>query len=209
MPKIRFLGNACIEIIGNQDHVIIDPVFLSAPKIGIERIFLTHHHSDHVNQEKLAEIRDKFSIEGNGPEIYGPSCVHEELTVDLILIGPDSKITLNNGAVEVFENECWKAPGCVAYLIEIDNKRILHTADSANFSMQLKDFKDKIDLCFVACFESNFSDYLNFLKTVPSDITIPYHFNHEKEDDAKKLTTYLTNNGIKAKFLSIGLEYEL
>lgn len=150
MPKIRFLGNACIEIIGNQDHIIIDPVFLSVPKIGIERIFLTHHHSDHVNREKLAEIQDNFSIEGNQPEIYGPSCVYEELTIDFILIGQDSKITLNNGAVKVFENECWNAPGCVAYLIEIDNKRVLHTADSANFSKQLKAFKDKIDLCFVA-----------------------------------------------------------
>jgi len=51
MVVCRFLGNACIELISTQDHIIIDPVFLSPPEKGIEEIFVTHHHSDHITQE--------------------------------------------------------------------------------------------------------------------------------------------------------------
>ena len=209
MVNIRFLGNACVELIGKQDHIIIDPTFLTEPRPGIERIFLTHHHSDHVDQEKLQEIQANFSIEGKELEIYGPLCVYEELKINFILIQPTSKIHLTNGYEEVFENDCWKASGCVAYLITIDNKKLLHTADSANFSNQLNDLKGDVDACSVACFENNFNDYLKFLKNKKIKITFPYHFNFKKEDEAKKLARYLTQNGINSEFLSIGSEYEI
>ncbi len=209
MVNIRFLGNACVELIGKQDHIIIDPTFLREPTTGIEKIFLTHHHSDHVNQEKLQEIQNNFSIEGKELEIYGPLCVFEELNIDFILIEPTSKIDLTNGYVEVFENDCWKAPGCVAYLIVIDDYKILHTADSANFSSDIKTLKNSIDLCFIACFESNFEDYLEFLKLISPKLVIPYHFNYEKEEEARKLIELLRKNTIISKFLSIGEEIEL
>ncbi|MFX1305112.1 MAG: MBL fold metallo-hydrolase [Promethearchaeota archaeon] len=209
MVNIRFLGNACIEIIGKQDHVIIDPVFLTAPIKGIEKIFITHHHPDHLTKEKLSEILNNYWKEDNEPEIYGPLCVYEELTIDFTLIQPDSIIHLNDGFIKVFENKCWKAEGCVAYLITIENKNILHTADSAEFSDELKSIKDIIDICFIACFESNFTDYLEFINTISAKLVIPYHFTEEKVEEAKKLDEFLTKNGINSKFLSIGDEFEL
>ena len=208
MVDIRFLGNACIEIICKQDHAIIDPVFLTVPKKGIEKIFITHHHPDHLTQEKLSEILNNYWKEDNEPEIYGPLCVYEELSIDFTLIQPNSRVDLNDGFVEVFENKCWKAEGCVAYLITIENKKVLHTADSAEFSEELKSIKDKIDLCFVACFESNFNDYLELLSTITPKLTIPYHFNKEKEEDAKKLNKFLSENNITSRFLSIGQEFK-
>ncbi|MFX0138854.1 MAG: MBL fold metallo-hydrolase [Candidatus Hodarchaeota archaeon] len=208
MVNIRFLGNACIEIIGRQDHIIIDPVFLTKPKKGIEKILITHHHSDHISQDKIREILNNYWKEDNEPELYGPLCVYEELNINFTLIQPSSRIDLNEGFVEVFENKCWKAEGCVAYLITIENKKILHTADSAEFSDELKSIKDNIDLCFVACFESNFNDYLKFLNVITPILTIPYHFNKEKEEDAKKLHKFLSENVITSKFLSIGEEFE-
>jgi L-ascorbate metabolism protein UlaG (beta-lactamase superfamily) len=209
MASIRFLGNACTEIIGEQDHIIIDPVFLLTPIKGIDYIFLTHHHPDHVNVDIISEIQEKYVKNGIEVAIYGPESIHEEFSIDFTLIIPGSVININNGFVEIFENDCWKAPGCVAYLIVIDNKRILHTADSASFSKNLKEIKDSIDVCFIACFESNFNDYLGFLKTISPKVTIPYHFNYEKEGEAKKLTEFLCDNGINSKFLSIGLEYKI
>jgi len=209
MIVIRFLGNACIEIISKQDHIIIDPVFLSLPKKGIEKIFITHHHSDHITRENLIELTPDYVLAGKELEIYGPSCVNKELNIDFTLIQPTSKINLNNGLVRVLENKCWKAEGCVAYLIEIDNKKILHTADSAEFSIELKSLNDEIDICFVACFESNFSDYLKFLKIISPQMAIPYHFTPEKESEAKKLAEFLLNNDINSTFLSIGEEFEL
>ena len=81
MVVIRFLGNACIEIISKQDHIIIDPVFLSPPKKGIEKTFITHHHPDHITREKLLEIKQEYVLAGKEPVIYGPSCVFEELNI--------------------------------------------------------------------------------------------------------------------------------
>jgi L-ascorbate metabolism protein UlaG (beta-lactamase superfamily) len=209
MVVCRFLGNACVEIISEKDHIIIDPVFISKPKKGIESIFLTHHHPDHTNLEKINEISRSFSKEGKDLEIYGPECIHDEFNIDFTLILPGSKVDLNNGYVEVFENNCWKAEGCVAYLVEIEGKKILHTADSADYSGQLNTIKDKINYCFVACFEDNFYDYLGFLKNLNLKTAIPYHFTIEKEESAKKLTEFLKLNKINSKFLAIGEEFEL
>ena len=209
MVVIRFLGNACLEIISKQDHIIIDPVFLSHPKKGIEKTFITHHHPDHISREILLEIKQDYVLPGKELEIYGPVCVYEELNIDLTLIQSTSNINLNNGLVRVLDNKCWKAEGCVAYLIEIDNKTILHTADSSGFSNELKSFKNEIDLCFIACFENNFNDYLKFLKKSTPKLVIPYHFTQGKEAEAKKLTKFLRKNDMNSTFLSIGEEFEL
>ncbi|MFX1320485.1 MAG: MBL fold metallo-hydrolase [Promethearchaeota archaeon] len=209
MVLCRFLGNACLELISEKDHIIIDPVFISQPNKGIESIFLTHHHSDHVNLEKINEIRINFLKEGKELEIYGPECIHDEFNLDFTLILPGSKIDLNNGSVEVFENNCWKAEGCVAYLVEIEGKKILHTADSADYSGELNRIKHEINYCFVACFEDNFYDYLGFLKNLKPNTAIPYHFATEKDESAKKLAEFLKENKINSKFLAIGEEFEL
>ena len=200
----HFLGNACIEIFSEADHLIIDPVFLVPPQKGIEKILITHHHSDHIDLDKLAEIYQIYSKEGKKPEIYAPQCVQEEFDIELTLVESGSKIDLNDGTVEVFENNCWKAEGCVAFLFTIGGKNILHTADAASYSEQLRAIKDTIDICFVACFESNFKDYLEFVKIISPKIIIPYHFNDEKQEDAKKLVEYLNINDINSKFVSIG-----
>ncbi len=40
-------------------------------------------------------------------------------------------------------------------------------------------------------------------------LIIPYHFNYEKEEEARKLTDLLKKNTFISKFLSIGEEIEL
>jgi len=209
MVVCRFLGNACIELISEKDHIIVDPTFLSEPKKGIESIFLTHHHPDHTNLEKIMEIGKQFSNKTKDLEIYGPECIHEEFDLDFTLILPGSKIDLKVGYVKVFDNNCWKAEGCVAYLIEMEGKKILHTADSADNSKELKGIKDQVDLCFIACFEDNFEDYLGFLRNLNLKLAIPYHFTSEKQEGAKKLVEFLKENNLNTKFLAIGEEIEL
>ncbi|MFX1495783.1 MAG: MBL fold metallo-hydrolase [Promethearchaeota archaeon] len=205
----RFLGNACIELIGEKDHIIIDPVFLTPPRKGIERTFITHHHQDHITENKLNEIKENYSFKDKELEIYGPECLFEEFDIEFTLIIPGTKIGLNNGEIEVLENSCWKAEGCIAYLISIDNKKILHTADSATYSNQLFTLKNNIDLCFVACFVENFDDYLKFTAKVTPKQVIPYHFTSEKKENAMKLDQYLKENGINSHFLNIGEEIEV
>ena len=78
----------------------------------------------------------------------------------------------------------------------------------ANFSEQLRSIKDEIGICFIACFESNFYDYLEFLNIIKPKMTIPYHFTAEKERDARKLVDFLSNNNFNSRFLEIGEEFE-
>jgi len=202
--KCYFLGNACVEIIGKNDHLIIDPVFLSEPHTGIENMFITHHHPDHVEINKLKEINAKYHGKNKELKIYGPECLYEQLNIEFTLIIPGSKIELKNGYASVYENDCWKAEGCVAYSISIDNKNILHTADTANFSSSLRELKNQIDLCFIACFEENFADYLKFIKEISPKKVIPYHYTIEKEENSKRLVQYLKENDNNAQFLNIG-----
>ena len=204
----RFLGNACIELIGEKDHIIIDPVFLSRPREGIGTVFITHEHSDHINIDKFNEICEKYTDNPEWLAIYGPKIVCDNFQFNILEIEPKTKVKLNDGIVEVFENECWKSEGCVAYLIEIGGKRILHTADSAKFSDQLRAIKAEIDCCFVACFESNFNDYLDFIKKITPKLIIPYHFTNEKVDSARKLVEFFKENGINTQFLKIGDQFE-
>lgn len=205
----RFLGNACIELIGEKDHIIIDPAFLSPPKEEIGRVFITHEHSDHINADKLDEICLKYTENPEWLAIYGPKIVRNNFQFDILEVEPKTIVNLNDGVVEVFENECWKSEECVAYLIEIGGKRILHTADSAKFSNQLRAIKIEIDCCFIACFENNFNDYLEFLKIISPKLVIPYHFTGEKEENAKKLVDFLKVNNLNSKFLDIGGEFRI
>ena len=204
MGTCRFLGNSCVEIIGKEDHVIIDPVFLTDPKPGIEHVFISHHHSDHVDLEKLSDTTQNYSHVNKNINIYSPPYLKTEINVDFTAIKEGSKIYLTNGYIEVFANDCWKAEHCVAYLISIDNVTILHTADSALFSDQLLSLKNQIDFCFIACFQSNFVDYLNFLESISPKLTIPYHFNASKKDDPRKLADFLNRNEIQARYMDIG-----
>jgi L-ascorbate metabolism protein UlaG (beta-lactamase superfamily) len=205
----RFLGNACIELIGERDHIIVDPVFLSPPKRGIERIFITHEHSDHIDIDKIDEICREYTREPEGLAIYGPKIVRDNLFIELFEVEPQTKVNLKDGLVLVFENECWKSEECVAYLIEIEGKKILHTADSAKFSNQLRAINSEIDCCFIACFERNYNDYLEFLRLISPKLAIPYHFTRDGAESAKKLVNFLKENNINSRFLPIGGEIEI
>jgi len=45
--RLRWLGHSCIEIVGHH-HILIDPDFYRPPGPGVEYIFITHGHEDHL-----------------------------------------------------------------------------------------------------------------------------------------------------------------
>ena len=122
MVICRFLGNACIEIIGSKDHIIVDPVFLSSPKDGIKKIFITHEHNDHIDLQKIADIHKNYSKNEN-LEIYAPKIVKKRFNIE---INPKREIELHKGTVYVLDNNCWKSDESVAYLIEIRQYGLEH-----------------------------------------------------------------------------------
>lgn len=208
MVVLRFLGRCCIEVKTLQDHFIIDPHYFEPPEKGIEEIFITHDHDDHFDVEKIAEIKESYLGEEGSLSIYGPKGLQKKTDLKLEFARQEEEIELNDTTITPFEVKCYKADQCFAYLITIGDVNVLHTADSALFSERLKKLKPNVDYCFVACFEDNFEDYLNFLKDVYPKVTFPYHFDPGEEEKAKKLVEYLNDNTIEASFLEIGSEFE-
>lgn len=208
MVVLRFLGRCCIEIQTLQDHFIIDPHYFEPPEQGIEHIFITHAHDDHFDIEKIKEIREKYIEDEKELTIYGPKGLGKQTELEIEDIKQEEEIELNDTIITPYSVECYKAEECYAYLITIGDVNVLHTADSALFSEKLKRLKPKVDYCFVACFEDNFEDYLNFLKDVYPKVTFPYHFDPGEEENAKKLVDYLNENTIEASFLEIGAKFE-
>lgn len=209
MTTIRFLGGACVEIIGEEDHLIVDPNYEKAPRKGIGKIFLTHEHGDHVDAEKMDKIKQEYLRQDRQYQIYGPKSTEKKIEPTPNIINGGMKFNLNNGRVDVYKVGCWKAENCLAYLIQIDGKTILHTADSANYSKKLKKLKKPVDLCFTACFEDYYEDYLEFVKKINPKLTLPYHFNSGDEEMAKNLVELYRKNDINTEYQEIGSEFKL
>jgi ribonuclease BN (tRNA processing enzyme) len=191
-----------------QDHLIIDPNYSKIPLEGLKTIFFTHEHKDHVNLEKLEEIREIYAIKNNNLQMYGPRSVKNEFNLNIKRIKDGDKIKLNKLILEAYEIECYKSKECLAYVITKGDIKVLHTADSFKFSRKLKNPKWQIDYCFIACFEDQFSNYLDFLEEIHPAITFPYHFNPGEEEMATKLSNFLNENGIDSKYIEIGTEFE-
>lgn len=205
MSICRYLGRACVEIITDDDHLIIDPNYVKPPRKGVNKILITHEHDDHLNSEDIEKISKHYIRENQALHIYGAKSTEDKVAIqDPTIIGEGDVIDLENGTIRVFNIDCWGSESCVAYLIEIDGKRILHTADSANYSESLRNIKEDIDCCFVACFEDYYDDYLNFINIISPELTIPYHFGPGEEDMGRNLADYLRKEHINAKYLEPG-----
>jgi len=210
MILCRYLGRACVEIISKNDHIIIDPNYVEPPRKGINKVLLTHEHEDHLDPEKIQKIYEEYIRENQDFKIYGSKSTKDKVALEEPYIVDDGEvIDLNDGDIEVFTIDCWGTDSCVAYLININGKGILHTADSANYSARLKTIENEIDCCFVACFEDYYKDYLDFVNTVKPKLTVPYHFGPNKKKMGKNLAEYLNKNDVNVKFLNPGEEIEI
>lgn len=205
MVVVRYLGRACVEIISNNDHIVIDPNFVELPRKGVNKILLSHEHDDHLSNEDILKIYEKYARENNQLKIFGPKSTKEKVAFEkLYVVKGGTVIDLNDGKIKVYTVDCWGADTCVAYMVHINETRILHTADSAKYSDRLRNIKKAVDCCFVACFEDYYEDYLHFIKTVMPKLTIPYHFGPDEKEMGENFSEYLKKNGINVKLLDPG-----
>lgn len=209
MVMIRYLGNACVEIISDKGHIIIDPNYIEEPKEGIESIFLTSDHEDHFNQNKIETIVKEYSVNVQQKDfhIFGPNTITKKLSMVPEIVENGSKIKIKDILVNVFENSSLKMKECLAFLINVEDKAILHTSDSVYFSEQLKNIKKPIDYCFVSCEKKFHKQYINFLKEIQPEIVIPYLFQPDKREMAEKLLEHLEYHNIESRIFTSGSEF--
>ncbi|MFO8018335.1 MAG: hypothetical protein R6U96_06840 [Promethearchaeia archaeon] len=228
--KIRSLGNACLELIDKDDHLIFNPNYIISPEKGINHLFLTDIDPNHLNLEKINEIKKKFSrrIELNEEAededeeaeeeedemeldliIYGPETVKKETELEIEVLKRNKEIIkLKDFQVEAHQVECFNTEACISYIIRRGDITILFSGNTSKFSKNLRQLNEKIDYCFIPSIEEFFDHYLDFIKEVSPRVIFPHHFKTGEEEKAKNLVKIIREEGFEAQFLEIGDEFE-
>ena len=189
--QVRWLGNACIEIKGEQ-NILIDPNYLTDPEIEPDIILVTHEHSDHIDPGKLEQFNDY--------KLYAPSSVFDEFDLDGETIQAGDTIQED---IQVMGCDCYGSEGSVCYYY----KGLYHTADASDYKNP-----GDVKLLFTACFSNLYDDYLESIEDIQPDLTVPYHIDPNDEEDLKEmngLKTFLVEHNINSRILVMGEEIEV
>ena len=187
--KVRWLGNACLEVFGEK-HFLIDPNFLVNVKKFLEFILITHEHADHYSPEKCAKILPKTTV-------YAPRTTLDKFGIEGVAVKTGDKID----GIEVLESDCWGSEESVSYFY----KGLLHSGDSAKFPEI-----DGVKLVFTACFLDYYEDYMRAFKRLRPDLVIPFHYDVQKSpDNAVGLKQMCKERGINCRLLKVGEYIEI
>ncbi len=184
--KVRWLGNACVEIVA-EERVIIDPHPTVDLKGRADKIFITHEHDDHFD-------KDTFDRISKDAETYAPKHTLNKFDIQGKAVKPGDEFS----DIKVLDCDCWKSKESVGFYY----KGILHPGDSAEFYVD-----EQVLLAFSPCFESNYYDYLESVSKTEPGLVVPFHYDHiEKKDEAEGLVDLLKKEGFSCKLLSPGDE---
>ncbi|MBD3190627.1 MAG: MBL fold metallo-hydrolase [Candidatus Heimdallarchaeota archaeon] len=182
--EIRWLGNACLEIVASE-KILIDPNFLVEPETDPELILITHEHDDHCDPNQVTDMITKA-------EIYGPKNTLKKFNLPGEAITPGEKIR----NIQVLESDCWGAEESVSYYYQ----GLLHAGDSAHFPSI-----DNVKVIFTACFPDFYDDYIQAFKRLKPELVIPFHYDVSEDlSEAKGLLERLSEEEINGRLLSLG-----
>jgi L-ascorbate metabolism protein UlaG (beta-lactamase superfamily) len=179
--RVRWLGNSCIEIIGDK-HIVIDPNFLVPPEPEVDLVLVTHEHADHFDVDCYKQI---------GGQLIAPRTTLDEYGLE----GIEAKAGEEADGINVLESSCWKSPESVSYFVG----GILHSGDSAKFP----DAGD-VRVIFTACFPGNYDDYISEFKRLKPELVVPIHYKEEKKEDAIGLGKRIEEAGMNFRLLEVG-----
>lgn len=187
--RIRWLGNACLEIFG-EEQILIDPNFLVEPNRDPNLILLTHEHDDHYDPGKCAKMLDKAKL-------YAPKTALDKFDLEGVAVEAGDEIE----GVKVLESDCWRSEESVSYF----HRGLLHAGDSAKFP----DVKG-VKLVFTACFPNYYEEYVRAFKRLRPNLVIPFHYNPKEDlNEAKELKERLDREEINSKLIGIGESIEI
>lgn len=187
--KVKWLGNAALEVFGNK-HILIDPNFTVEPSKKPDIVLLTHEHDDHFSPENYHKI-------GKEAELYAPALSLEKFDVEGKAVESGDKI----GKIKVLDSDCYASDESISYFY----KGLLHAGDSAYFPEV-----EGVKAIFTACFPDYYDDYIEAFKRLEPDIVVPFHYDPEEDmDDAMGLKERLDEEGISNKILEPGDQIEI
>ncbi|MBS3815255.1 MAG: MBL fold metallo-hydrolase [Hadesarchaea archaeon] len=182
--RVRWLGNACIEIFGDK-RILIDPNFLVEPEKEADIVLLTHEHDDHFDKSNYFDY-------GKNAGLIAPETSLKKFGVNGKSVVPGDEFD----DIRVLESNCWNSEESVSYFY----KGILHAGDSADFPEV-----SGVKLVFTACFPDYYDDYVVDFKKLDPGLVIPIHYDPSEDlSDAQGLVDRLSNEGIDSKILELG-----
>ncbi|HMA62578.1 MAG TPA: MBL fold metallo-hydrolase [bacterium] len=184
--KIKWLGNACLEI-QDKHNILIDPNYLVEPRIDPDIILITHEHSDHIDPQKIGAFSNY--------KLYAPVSVFQKFDIEGQEVQGGDIIT---DQIKVIQCDCYGSEQSVCYFW----RGLYHTADASTYQTP----GGNVKLLFTACFPNLYDEYLQSVKKIQPELTIPYHFNpndKEKLEEARGLKNYLKENGFKSRLLEM------
>ncbi len=187
---IRWLGNACVEIIGKK-KILIDPNYLIPPNKELNYVLVTHEHPDHFREE-AKEIKARF---------YAPETAIKAFNLENLAepVKPGNKI----GNIEVVESFCLKSKESVGYLI-YDKKKILHLGDS------FKTPEVETDIVFLPIFKPYHKEIIEAAQKCKAETIYLIHYSPEKKMDvALELVGKMEKAGLNAKVINTGEQITL
>ena len=156
--KLRWLGNSALEI-DDEEKIIIDPDYVVEPEIEADIILITHEHDDHIDPDKLAEIKNEDS------KVYAPQSVYDNFDIEGEVVESGDVIEDN---IKVLAIDCYKAETSVAYFYN----GVYHTGDASTYP----DPGEEIEVLFTACFQDHYASYIEACVKLDPNLAIPFHY---------------------------------
>lgn len=182
--KVRWLGNACIEVFGGR-HILIDPNCVKEPEEQADVVLISHEHDDHFSHDTLKEY-------GSEAELFGPGVALEKFDLAGRAVKPGDRI----GDIRVLESRCWGSDESVSFYY----RGLLHSGDSADFPEA-----EKVKLIFTACFPDFYRKYLAAFRRLKPDLVVPFHYDPGKNnDEAEELVRLLEKEGVPSRLVAPG-----
>ena len=127
---------ACVELASELARIVIDPGEFGTPVdlTGIDAVFITHDHFDHVSHELLQrEVDRRASLDHTSLRIFGPHAFAEKAAYDVTPMQEGDRVTVDDIDVQAIGQ--WQEPGSltepriqnIGYVID---GRILHSGDA-------------------------------------------------------------------------------
>jgi len=132
--RISWLGHDSFRLEGAKRVVYIDPYKLSRPQPDADLILVTHHHSDHLDLQAIAQLSKETTVVA-GPHRVArqwSGCIEvkageeKELAGLKVRVIPAYNLTKFRSRGHPFHP---KGVG-VGYVVEIDGETVYHTGDS-------------------------------------------------------------------------------
>ncbi len=182
--KVRWLGNAAVEVFGDK-HILIDPNLTVEHEKDPDIILLTHEHDDHFSPADYEKVKENA-------DLYGPKTTLEKFDLEGEVVKAGDEI----GDIKVLDCDCYGSDDSVSYFYN----GLLHSGDSAYFPEV-----EGVKAVFTACFQDYYDDYVEAFKRLKPEIVVPFHYDPEEDiDDAEGLKKRLDKEGIPNKMLEPG-----